>query len=53
MQAYQSQKSEKTKHKKLIQSLYLQQKVCLLTMNAAQSQGRGETDKRMAWSTER
>ena len=53
MQVYQSHKSQKTKHKKLIQYSYLQWKVCIVTMNASQSRGRGETDKRMAWSTER
>src|ERR1700677_1748870 len=43
IQAYQSHKSQQTKHTKLIQHLYLQ---CIVTMNALQSRGRGETDKR-------
>jgi len=35
MQAYQSHKSQKTKHKKLIQHLYLQRKARVVTMNAS------------------
>ena len=44
LQAYQYQK---TKHKKLIQHLHIHWKACLVTMDFSQSQGRGETSKRM------
>ena len=41
LQAYQSHKCQKTKHKKLIQHLHIHWKACLVTMNFLQSQGRG------------
>jgi hypothetical protein len=47
LQAYQSHKYQKTKHKKLIQHLHIHWGACLVTMNFLQSQGRGETGKIM------
>ena len=40
LQAYQSYKYQKTKHKKLIQHLHIHWKACLVTMDFSQSQGR-------------
>ena len=48
LEAHQSHKYQKTKHKKLIQHLHW--KAYIVTMNASQSWGRGGTDKRTAWA---